>query len=135
MGCTEPGKSKHVVLFSVFQFVGKNLEDTLEEAARDWLETATVSNELVVVCQEIFLGLWHAHRNGFYNRDIKPQNMGQDPEGKVVFWDMGHGRCDCFAHCLNDICGDALANSVSEGSRRFTATLDRLQAVGGCRRS
>jgi hypothetical protein len=94
MGCTEPGKSKHVVLFSVFQFVGKNLEDTLEEAARDWLETATVSNELVVVCQEIFLGLWHAHRNGFYNRDIKPQNMGQDPEGKVVFWDMGHGRCD-----------------------------------------
>ena len=93
VGHTEPNSSNHVILFSIFEDVECRFEDTLASFTTEWLEDATVSNDLVLACQEIFLALWHAHSNGLVVGDIKAQNIGQNPHGKAVFWDLGHGMC------------------------------------------
>jgi hypothetical protein len=93
VGHTEPNSSKHVILFSIFQDVERRFEDTLAGHTTQWLEHATFSNDLVLCCQEMFLALWHAHRNGLLVGDIKAQNIGQNPHGKAVFWDLGHSMC------------------------------------------
>jgi hypothetical protein len=93
VGYTEPNSSNHVILFSIFQDVEGRFEDTLAGHTTKWLEDATFSNDLVLCCQEIFLALWHAHRNGLIIGDIKDQNIGQTPHGKAVFWDLGHSTC------------------------------------------
>jgi hypothetical protein len=93
LGHTEPNSSNHVILFSILEDVEGRFEDTLAGFTTEWLEDATISNDLVLSCQEIFLALWHAHRNGLLVGDIKSQNIGQNPDGKAVFWDLGHGMC------------------------------------------
>jgi hypothetical protein len=93
VGYTEPNSSQHVILFSIFQDVEGRFEDTLAGHATKWFEDATFSNDLVLCFQEIFLALWHAHRNGLIISDIKAENIGQTPHGKAVFWDLGHSAC------------------------------------------
>jgi hypothetical protein len=93
VGHTEPNSSNHVILFSIFEDVERRFEDTLLSITNKWQDDATVSNDLVLACQNIFLALWHAHRNGLLVGDIKAQNIGQNPHGKAVFWDLGHGIC------------------------------------------
>jgi hypothetical protein len=75
------------------QDVELRFEDTLADHTTKWLEDATFSNDLVLCCQEVFLALWHAHRNGLLVSDIKAQNIGQNLHGKAVFWDLGHSTC------------------------------------------
>jgi hypothetical protein len=95
VGHSEPNSSGHVILFSIFEDVERHLRIHLRAAsiATNRLEDATVSNVLVCACQEIFLALWHAHRNGLLVGDIKAQNIGQNRQGKAIFWDLGHGMC------------------------------------------
>ena len=93
IGFTEPTEANHVIVFSVFDYVAHRFEDSLVPLARGWRENGVATNDLVLLCQELFLGIWHAHRNGLFIGDIKPENIGQTQDGKVVFWDTGHGRC------------------------------------------
>jgi hypothetical protein len=57
VGHSEPNPSGHVILFSIFEDVERRFEDTLASIATNWLENGTVSNDLVLACQEIFLAL------------------------------------------------------------------------------
>jgi hypothetical protein len=80
-------------MFSISGYVDRGFEDTMVELTREWRDNGTLSNDLVLLFQEMFLGLWHAHCNGLLIGNINPQNIGQTPDGKVVFCDLGHGRC------------------------------------------
>ena len=62
--------------------------------ADQWREHGTVSNDLLnLVLQPLLLGLHHAHKHGFLNRNITPKSIGHNADGKVVFRDMTHGWC------------------------------------------
>jgi hypothetical protein len=98
LGHTEPNASNHVIMFSISGYVDRGFEDTLAELARKRRENGTLSNDLVLLFQELFLGLWHAHSNGVLIGNINPQNIGQTPDGKVVFCDLGLGRCGAPKH-------------------------------------
>ena len=93
VGHTQPDSMRRVLLFSIFEDVGGRFEDVLECLTTEWIRDGTVSNDLVLACQEIFLALWHAHRNGLIVGDITAQNIGQNTDGKAVFWDLGHAVC------------------------------------------
>ena len=93
VGHTQPDSMRRVLLFSIFEDVGSRFEDVLERLTTEWIRDGTVSNDLVLACQEIFLALWHAHRNGLIVGDITAQNIGQNTDGKAVFWDLGHAVC------------------------------------------
>ena len=87
---------RRVLLFSIFEGVGGRFEDVLECLTTEWIRVfrdGTVSNDLVLAYQEIFLALWHAHRNGLIVGDITAQNIGQNTHGKAVCWDLGHCIC------------------------------------------
>jgi hypothetical protein len=81
-------------MFPILGYVGHRFEGTLADLALEWSVNGTVSNDLVLHFQELFLGLWHAHRNGVLIGNINSQNIGQTPDGKAVFCDLGHGLCD-----------------------------------------
>jgi len=126
VGHSEPNSSGHVILFSIFEDVERRFEDTLASIATNWLEDATVSNALVLACQDIFLALWHAHRNGLLVGDIKAQNIGQNPQGKAVFWDLGHGMCG------PPKAGDAYGKpSSANGMMRRTSTYHFADSEAG----
>ncbi len=93
VGHTQPDRMRRVLLFSIFEDVGGGFEDVLECLTTEWIRDGTVSNDLILACQEIFLALWHAHRNGLIVGDITAQNIGQNTDGKAVFWDLGHAVC------------------------------------------
>ena len=93
IGYIELNPTKHVIVFYISEYVERRFEDVLAELSRVWLETATVWNDLVLNFQQLFLALWHAHKNGLVVGDIKGQNIGQTLDDKAVFWDTGHGWC------------------------------------------
>jgi hypothetical protein len=93
VGHTQPDSMRRVLLFSIFEDVGADLRMYSERLTTEWIRDGTVSNDLVLACQEIFLALWHAHRNGLIVGDITAQNIGQNTDGKAVFWDLGHAIC------------------------------------------
>ena len=50
------------------------------------------SKEAVAVMQQICRALEAAHAEGVIHRDLKPQNVMQDPQGRVVVMDFGLAR-------------------------------------------
>ena len=50
------------------------------------------SKEAVVVIQQICRALEAAHAEGVIHRDLKPQNVMRDPQGRVVVMDFGLAR-------------------------------------------
>jgi serine/threonine protein kinase/Flp pilus assembly protein TadD len=50
------------------------------------------SKEAVTVIQQICRALEAAHAEGVIHRDLKPQNVMQDPQGRVVVMDFGLAR-------------------------------------------
>jgi hypothetical protein len=80
-------------VFSIEELVEGRLEDALAARAREWQQGGTVSHDLVLDCQEMFLSLWHFQANGGIIGDIKTQNIGLNANGQKVFWDLGHGWC------------------------------------------
>ena len=89
---TEPNTSKHVIVVSIEELVERRFEDALTERAREWQE-GVISHSLVLDFQDWLLSLWHLHRNGGIAGNMKPQNIGQNGSGKVVFCDLGNGWC------------------------------------------
>ena len=90
VGHTAPNAmSNHVILFSILEFVEERFENTLAKLASQWRQDVTVSNELVLYCQNLLLGLWHVHRNGVYIGSMA--NIGQTSDGKVVFCNLSNG--------------------------------------------
>ena len=50
------------------------------------------SKEAVVIIQQICRALEAAHTEGVIHRDLKPQNVMRDPQGRVVVMDFGLAR-------------------------------------------
>jgi hypothetical protein len=96
LGYTEPSyQSPKVVAFAIFKNYGREFEDLCTRCADQWCKHATISNDLLTdLLQPLLLGLYHAHRFGFLNRNITPQTIGKNPDGKVVFRDLVQGWFD-----------------------------------------
>ena len=96
IGYTEPScQSPNVVAFAIFKNHGGGFEELCTRFADQWCEHATITNDLLTdVLQPLLLGLYHAHRFGFLNRNITPQTIGQNPDGKVVFRGLVQGWFD-----------------------------------------
>ena len=91
---TEPNPAGLSIVFSIMEFIEVGSAIAHAAQAEQYHVEGTFSNDLVLSCQEWFLGLYHSVHNGCFVGDIKPANVGERPDGKIVFWDLGHGRCD-----------------------------------------
>ena len=94
MGYTEPDPAGLSIVFSLTELCEVGSAIAHDAQAEQYHVHGTFSNDLVLHSQELLLALWHSHRHGMLIRDIKPANVGVGPDGKTVFWDLGHGRCD-----------------------------------------
>ncbi len=78
----EVGEDQGVQFFSMGFVEGLNLEEKAREQILSCRDAA-------VICQEIAEALHYAHQNGVIHRDIKPQNILIDQDGRPKLTDFG----------------------------------------------
>lgn len=80
------GESKGVYYFAMEFVDGKSLGDRLEK------NEPIPENEALEYTRQTALALSHAHANGFFHRDVKPDNILIDSTGTAKLADLGLAR-------------------------------------------
>jgi hypothetical protein len=131
-GITAADKRGHVLSFLFCEFVEKDLTSTFAHHTKAFQETGTFEDSLrLKLFCPFLLALHHAHANGFYIMDIKPDNARIREDGSVAFTDLNLG------HMFHSVVGRGRRTAQVVPSlltRRNTTLLAQEHAAAGRQR-
>ena len=88
-------------LYIAMEYVdGRTLQEVAKELEREAPELA--ARKRIAIMMQVCDGLGHAHRHGIIHRDIKPQNIMIDRDGRVKILDFGMARLFGVRHLTAD---------------------------------